>query len=226
MSKDTIEAMVDGGKASAGPPLGPALGPAGVNIGKVIATINEKTKSFAGIKVPVKVVVDKDTKEFEIIVGSPPTSQLLKKEVNLEKLSGKAGSEPVADVKMQQIIKVSMMKEEAMAVNSRKAAVKCTIGTCVSAGILVEGKNGKETMKDVETGKYDKMITEGKTEISAEEMKELEAEKKKLAEETEAKHKQEEEAAKEAEAVPEVKEGEEETKDEEKEESAPEEKKE
>ena len=120
MSKDTIDAMVNGGKASAGPPLGPALGPAGVNIGKVIAAINEKTKNFSGIKVPVKVVVDKDTKEFEIIVGSPPTSQLLKKEVNLEKLSGKAGSEPVADVKMQQIIKVAMMKEEAMAVNSRK----------------------------------------------------------------------------------------------------------
>ncbi len=219
MSKDTIDAMVNGGKASAGPPLGPALGPAGVNIGKVIAAINEKTKNFSGIKVPVKVVVDKDTKEFEIIVGSPPTSQLLKKEVNLEKLSGKAGSEPVADVKMQQIIKVAMMKEEAMAVNSRKAAVKCTIGTCVSAGILVEGKNGKETMKDVESGKYDKMITEGKTEISADEMKELEAEKKKLAEETEAKHKQEEEAAKEA--APKPKEGEEDEK-----ESAPEEKKE
>ena len=82
MSKDTIDAMVNGGKASAGPPLGPALGPAGVNIGKVIAAINEKTKNFSGIKVPVKVVVDKDTKEFEIIVGSPPTSQLLKKEVN------------------------------------------------------------------------------------------------------------------------------------------------
>ncbi len=224
MSKDTIDAMVDGGKASAGPPLGPALGPMGVNIGEVISTINEKTKSFSGIKVPVKVIVDKDTKEFEIVVGSPPTSQLLKKEVNLEKLSGKAGSEPVADVKMQQIIKVAMMKEEAMAVNSRKAAVKCTIGTCVSAGILVEGKNGKETMKDVESGKYDQMITEGKTEISAEEMKELEAEKKKLAEETEAKHKQEEEAAKEA--VPKTEEGDEETKEEEKEKSAPEEKKE
>lgn len=223
MSKDTIEAMVDGGKASAGPPLGPALGPAGVNIGEVIATINEKTKGFTGIKVPVKVIIDKDTKEFEIVVGSPPTSQLLKKEVNLEKLSGKAGSEPVADLKMQQIIKVAMMKEEAMAVNTRKAAVKCTIGTCVSSGILVEGKNGKETMKDVESGKYDKMITEGKTEISAEEMKELEEEKKKLAKETEEKHKQEEEAAKEA--APEIKEGEEEPKEEETE-IAPEEKKE
>ena len=196
MAKQTIESIVDGGKASAGPPLGPALGPLGINIGDVINAINEKTKSFDGMKLPVKVVVESDTKEFEIFVGSPSTSQLIKKETNLEKLSQKAKAEPVADLKMQQIIKIAMMKEENMATNSRKAAVKCVIGTCLSSGVLGEEKSGKELMKDVEAGKYDSMIKSGKTEISAEELIELEGEKKKLAADAEEKHKVEEEAEK------------------------------
>ena len=59
---ETIEALVEGGKASAGPPLGPALGPMGVNIMQVINTINDKTKEFNGMKVPVKVIIDLATK--------------------------------------------------------------------------------------------------------------------------------------------------------------------
>ena len=58
MAKETVEVMVEGGKATAAPPLGPALGPMGVNIGQVVGKINEKTKSFAGMKVPVKVIID------------------------------------------------------------------------------------------------------------------------------------------------------------------------
>ena len=72
---EKIEALVEGGKASAGPPLGPALGPLGVNIGEVINTINEKTKDFAGMQVPVTVIVD-DKKNFEIKVGTPPASAM------------------------------------------------------------------------------------------------------------------------------------------------------
>ena len=84
MAKQTIEALVDGGKVSAGPPLGPALGPIGVNIGEVIAAINEKTRDMAGMKVPVKVIVDTETREFEVEVGTPPTSALIKKELTLQ----------------------------------------------------------------------------------------------------------------------------------------------
>ena len=68
MAKEKIDVLVEGGKATAAPPLGPALGPLGVNIGEVVGTINEKTKAFAGMKVPVKVTVDSDTKEFDIEV--------------------------------------------------------------------------------------------------------------------------------------------------------------
>jgi large subunit ribosomal protein L11 len=68
---EKIEALVEGGKASAGPPLGPALGPLGVNIMQIINTINDKTKQFSGMKVPVKVIVDPKTKDFEIQVSTP-----------------------------------------------------------------------------------------------------------------------------------------------------------
>ena len=74
MAKEKVEVMVEGGKATAAPPLGPALGPMGVNIGQVIAKINEKTKAFAGMKVPVKVIIDKSTKAFDIEVGTGPTT--------------------------------------------------------------------------------------------------------------------------------------------------------
>ena len=71
----TVNVMVEGGKASSGPPLGPALGPLGLNLGDIIKQINEKTKAFQGMQVPVSVVVtDPAKKLFEIKVGIPPTS--------------------------------------------------------------------------------------------------------------------------------------------------------
>ncbi len=111
MSKETVESLVEGGKASAAPPLGPALGPLGVNIGEVVKVINEKTAGFKGMQVPIKVIVDTDTKEFEITVGTPPASALIKKEANIEKGSGNPKADKVADLLIEQIIKISKMKE-------------------------------------------------------------------------------------------------------------------
>ena len=68
-NQQTISSLVTGGEASAGPPLGPALGPMGVNIMQVIDAINEKTSDFKGMKIPVTVSVDAATKEWEIEVG-------------------------------------------------------------------------------------------------------------------------------------------------------------
>ena len=72
--KKSVSALVSGGEASAGPPLGPALGPIGVNVLQVVNMINEKTKDFPGMKVPVKVEVDSETKKFTVVVGIPPTA--------------------------------------------------------------------------------------------------------------------------------------------------------
>lgn len=180
--------MVNGGKATAAPPLGPALGPLGVNIGQVVAKINEKTASFAGMQVPVKVTVDDQTKEFEISIGTPPAAALIKKEAGVQKGSGTPNSEKVADLAIEQIIKITKMKEDALLGKDMIAKAKEIIGTCDSMGILVEGKQGRETIADINQGKFHKEILSGKTELSAEEKKELEEEKQRLQEEAKQHH--------------------------------------
>ena len=197
MAKESIKSLVDGGKASAGPPLGPALGPLGVNIGQVVEAINEKTKEFVGMKVPVEVIVDPKTKEFEIEVGSPPVSALLKKELGLEKGSGSPKEEMIADMKIEQAIKIAKMKESSLSTSNSKAAVKSVVGTCVSMGIMVEGKDPRESMADIDNGMFDAKIASGKTELTEEELKQQEEGRKKLAEQMAEKLAAEEELAKE-----------------------------
>jgi len=185
MAKETIEALVEGGKATAAPPLGPALGPLGVNIGQVVSTINEKTKDFKGMQVPVKVIVDSGTKEFDITIGTPPVSSLLLKEAGIEKGSSNPLQDKVADVLIEQVIKIAKMKETSLLGKTLKEKIKEVMGSANSMGVLVEGKPAAETIKLVNEGKFDKEIKEEKTELSAEEMKKLAEEKKKLAEEIE-----------------------------------------
>ena len=197
MTTQTVEALVEGGKATAAPPLGPALGPLGVNIGQVVSEINKKTGAFNGMQVPVRIRVDTDTKLFDISVGTPPASGLIKKEANLEKASGKPKHEMVADILIEQVIKIAKMKETATLGKSLKEKVKEVVGTCQSMGILVEGKHAKETLRDIEAGKFDEEIRLEKTELTAEELARLEAEKKRLAEELAKKKAEFEKVAKE-----------------------------
>ena len=196
MATQTVEALVAGGKATAAPPLGPALGPLGVNIGQVVLEINKKTSAFNGMQVPVKVIVDIDTKSFQISVGTPPAASLILKEAGIQKGSGNPKTDKVADVLIEQIIKVAKMKEGSLLGKDLKARVKEIIGTCNSMGILVEGKPAVEAIKEVNAGKYDKEIREEKTELSAEELKQLEEEKKHLAEEMEKRRAEFEKTAK------------------------------
>lgn len=174
--KEKIEALIDGGKATAAPPLGPALGPLGVNIGKVIAEINKKTESFKGMKVPVIVIVDSETKEFQIEIGTPPASQLIKKELGIQKGSGMPNVEKVANLSIEQAIKVAKMKISSMFVSTLKSAVKSIIGSANSMGILVEGKLPTETIKDINAGKYDNEIKNEITEIPQEKVVRLKEE--------------------------------------------------
>lgn len=156
---ETIEALVDGGKASAGPPLGPALGPLGVNIGEVIAAINGKTKAFAGMKVPVKVIVDPATKKYEIKVGTPPTSALVLKELGLPKGSGSTRTEKVGNLTMEQAIKIAEMKQDSLLGKTTKERVLEVTGTCVSMGINIEGKTAKEIQMLILQGEYDEALS-------------------------------------------------------------------
>ncbi len=142
-----IEVLVEGGKASPGPPLGPALGPMGVNVAQVIKVINEKTKAYAGMQVPVIVDVDPKTKEFTVTVGTPPTTSLIKKELGIEKGSGDARNQKVGDLTLEQVVKIAKMKQETSLSYDLKGMVLEVLGTCLSMGVTVEGKDPREVQK-------------------------------------------------------------------------------
>ena len=155
---ETVEALVEGGKATPGPPLGPALGPLGVNIPKIIQEINEKTKNFGGMKVPVKIMVDPKTKSFEISVGTPPASALILKEVGVEKGSGKSKETKTGNLTMEQVKKIVEMKKGSLLGINTKNMAKEVVGTCVSMGVTVEGKEPKEVLKEINEGKHDEVL--------------------------------------------------------------------
>jgi len=151
---EKLEVLVDGGKATPGPPLGPALGPMGVNVIQVLNAINEKTKAFTGMKVPVTLLVDSKTKSFEIKVGTPPTSALILKEIGLEKGSGSPKATKVGNLTVEQVQKIAEMKKDSMLAKDKKTRFKEVVGTCVSMGITVDGKDPKVIIKEIEKGQY------------------------------------------------------------------------
>lgn len=157
-NKQTISSLVTGGEATAGPPLGPALGPMGVNILEIINAINEKTKEFQGMKIPVSVSVDSDTKKWEIEVGIPSASALLLKEAGIQKGSGTSGTEWVGEVTADMITKIAKVKLETSYASSLKSVAKQIVGTCVSLGIKVEGKTPKEFTAEINEGKWDSKL--------------------------------------------------------------------
>ena len=157
-NKQTISSLVTGGEASAGPPLGPALGPMGVNILQIISAINEQTKEFQGMKIPVTVSVDTDTKKWEIKVGIPSASALLLKDAGIQKGSGTSGTEWVGEVSADMIAKIAKVKLETSYASSLKAVAKQIVGTCVSLGIKVEGKTPKEFTAEINEGKWDSKL--------------------------------------------------------------------
>ena len=158
-AKKVVEAIVAGGQATAGPPLGPALGPLGVNVLSIVNKINEVTKDYAGMKVPVKVTVDTETKEFEVTVGTPTTSALIVAELKIEKGSGTPKTQKVGNLTMEQVVRIARMKQTELLAPNIKAAAKEVIGSCVSMGVTVEGKEPREVQKEIDEGKHDATLT-------------------------------------------------------------------
>ena len=218
---ETLDLLIEGGKAKPGPATAPKLGALKVNMGQLFQDINEKTKDYVGMNVPVKVIINKKDHSYKISIGTPPVSSLLRKELGLKKIAGeikteesekggekakedekedekeekkeekKEGEEEkteekktkkeekrekaekvrkdkekekireiVADVKMEQCVKVAKMKRESLLAKTFKGAVKEVVGSCVSMPVTVEGKTPKETLKDIDEGKYDSVLKE------------------------------------------------------------------
>ncbi len=162
MASVTINALVEGGKATPAPPLGPSLAPTGVNVGQVIASINEKTKDFAGMQVPITVVVDKASREFVITVGTPPTASLIKKEIgNKEPVKeelGVKGKKVIGNLTIPMALKVARMKSSATLAKSTKAQLCEIFGSCLSLGVTVEGMNAKEAIAKLKSGAWDSQL--------------------------------------------------------------------
>ena len=156
--KRSISALVSGGEASAGPPLGPALGPMGVNVLQVVNTINEKTKDFPGMKVPVKVDVDSETKQFTVTIGIPPTAALLIKEAGVNKGSGTAGTSYAGNISMESAVKIAKMKIDSSYSYDLRGGVKEIIGSCLSIGLTVEGKPAKQVYSDLSAVEYEEFF--------------------------------------------------------------------
>ncbi|UCC58029.1 MAG: 50S ribosomal protein L11 [Candidatus Bathyarchaeum sp.] len=158
--KKIVEALVNGGQATAGPPLGPALGPLGVNVLSIVNKINEITKDYSGMKVPVKITVDTDNKEFEVTVGTPTTSALLVSELGVTKGSGVPNTEKIGNLSLEQIVRIAKVKDNDLLARDLKAAVKEVLGTSVSMGVTVEDKDPRDVQKEIDEGKHNALLKE------------------------------------------------------------------
>jgi len=160
VEKKVVEALVAGGQATAGPPLGPALGPFGVNVVAIVNKINELTKDYAGMKVPVKVTVNPEDKTFEVSVGTPTVSALIVSELKIEKGSGTPKATKVGNLSMEQAVRIARLKSAQLLAKNLKLGVKEVLGSCVSIGVTVEGKDPREVQKEIDEGKYDAILKE------------------------------------------------------------------
>ena len=147
--------LIPGGKATPGPPIGPSLGPLGINVKKVVDDMNTQTASYNGMMVPVTIIVD-DNKNVTLEVGTPPTSALILMEAGLEK--GASTGEVVGNLTIKQAVKIAEMKREKSLSYELRNTVKEVLGTCVSMGISVEGKTPKEVQRDIDEGNYDSQL--------------------------------------------------------------------
>ncbi len=198
-----IKLLVDGGAMKPGPALSQKMGPLGMNMGKIIADINKATSEFSGMKVPITLDINTKTKTYNVIVSTPPVSALLKKEISLEKGSPEPNNIKTGNMAIEHIIKIAKIKEKDMNVNNIQKAISAVLGTCVSLGLLVESKDPREIIREVEKGAYNDLISKGVEEVSSEKLEKL-AEDFEKVKKLQAAYIQSLEAKKEAKAAPAV----------------------
>jgi large subunit ribosomal protein L11 len=160
MVEKSFNFIVNGGKASGGPPIGPALGPMGVNIMAIVNEINAQTKEYDGLPVPVDVVIDTDTKKYTVKVGMLTTFALISQTAKLDKGSGTPNTAYVADITMDQLVSIAKKKRAGLYAASLKTAVREVLGTCQSAGVTVEGRPAKEVQDAIKAGEFDEKLAE------------------------------------------------------------------
>lgn len=132
-----IKLQVPAGKATPAPPLGPALGPYGVNITAFTKEFNERTKNDIGLIIPVVITVYAD-RSFTFVCKTPPAAVLLKKAANIEKASGVPQRDKVAKLSADEVRKIAEQKMPDLNTTDVDAAYRMIKGTARSMGIVVE----------------------------------------------------------------------------------------
>ena len=132
-----VKLQIPGGQATTAPPIGPALGQHGINIGEFTKAFNEKTKKEAGTIIPVEITIYKD-RSFDFITKTPPASVLLKEAAGLETASGEPNVEKVATVSKEDVKKIAERKMKDLNAADIDAAMRMVEGTARSMGIIVE----------------------------------------------------------------------------------------
>lgn len=135
--KAKVKLQCPGGQATPAPPVGPALGAHGVNIGDFVRQFNDRTKSTGGITIPVEITIYAD-RSFTFITKSPPASVLLKKAAGLELAAHNPGKETVGKVTRAQVREIAEKKMADLNAGSVEAAMRMVEGTARSCGIVIE----------------------------------------------------------------------------------------
>ena len=190
-----IKLLVDGGNMTPGPAVAQQLGPMGINMGQVISDVNSATSDFKGITVPVHLNINPETKKVTIKVLSPPTSELIKKELGVKKASGARLKQRVGNFAIEQVISVAKAKHDSMLSNEFISSVKSVLGTCQALGVLVENKEVAEIFEEIKNGKYKEEILAKKVDVDPEKRKELDDYFDTIAEKQDAIKKEEEDEA-------------------------------
>ncbi len=151
----TVSALVVGGEATAGPPLGPALGPLGVNVMQIVKQINEMTKDYTGMRVPVKINVETETKKFTVEVGIPTVSALIVKESGIAKGAATPKTATAGNLTVSSLVKIARVKMPQSYGKNAKSVAREVAGSCVSMGVTIEGKPAKEFLAEVSDHKWD-----------------------------------------------------------------------
>ena len=132
-----IKLQIEAGKATPAPPVGPALGAAGVNIMAFVKEFNDRTANQPGMIIPVVITVHKD-KSFEFITKVPPVAVLIKKALGLKSASGKPNKEKVGKLTKDQVKAIAEQKMPDLNAASLEAAMSMVAGTARSMGVVVE----------------------------------------------------------------------------------------
>jgi len=131
-----IKLVIVAGKATPAPPVGTALGPAGINIGEFVKQFNDATREMDGL-VPAEINVYED-RTFDFVLKTPPASSLIKKILGIEKGAGKAPSQKVGTITRKQLEEIAQVKMVDLNANDLEAAVKIIAGQCRSMGVEVK----------------------------------------------------------------------------------------